>query len=232
MSKVIKNFDASTQKQASRAFDMAEVGEEAQQIIASAEETAAQLIHEAETEAEVLRKQASEKGIEEGKAAVKGRLEQQLAEEIRNARSRDVANLVRTLQTVLAEINEYRDRLVRESKEQLIELAINVARSVIKREVQCAGDVAQLNLDEAIRLSVRRSKLLVRISEMDMKTLEDTLGEQPLPQEGESGIEIVASPEILPGGCLVESASGSVDARIETQLREIEKTLLGTDDNV
>ena len=227
MSKVIKNFDGSTQADGSRVFDMTEVGEEAREIVASAEDKARRIIEDAGTEAESLREQARTEGLEQGKAAARGRLEEQLGEEIRKARSRDVANLVKTLQTQIAEVNEWRDTLARDAKEQLIELAVGIARSVIKREVTCSEDIARLNIDEAIRLSARRSRLLIRVSEMDMKTLETMLDGKQMAQHPDSAIELLPSSEILPGGCLIESANGSVDARIETQLQEIEKTLVG-----
>ena len=231
MSKVIKNFDSSAHSEASRAFDMAEVGDEAAEIIATAEEIAARILEDAKAEAEAMLKRARLEGLDQGKAAVRGRVEQQLEEEIRKARSREVANLVKTLQTLISEVNDWRDTLARDSKEQLISLAINIARSVVKREVKCSRDVARLNVEEAIRLSARRSKLLIRVSEMDMTMLETLLGEGPFVRDSDSAVALVPSSEILPGGCLIESPSGSVDARVETQLREIEKVLLEGPDN-
>lgn len=227
MSKVIKNFDASTDADGSRVFDMAEVGEEAREIIATAEEKAGRIIEEAKARAEKLKEQARAEGLEAGKAAVQGRLEEQIREEIRKARSRDVANLVKSLQTQILGVNEWRETLVRDAREQLIGLAVEIARRVIKREVTCSDEIARLNIEEAIRLSARRSRLLIRVSEMDMSTLETMLDEQPMSQDADSAIELIPSTEILPGGCLIESACGSVDARIETQLREIEKVLVG-----
>jgi len=229
LSKVIKNFDGSTHAGATRAFEIDEVGDEARETVASAHEQAEHLLAEARAEAERLRREAREKGTEEGKARVRGALETQIAEEIRKSRSRDVEHLVRSLTAMIREVNDYRGRLVLDSKEQLIALALSIARSVIKREVKHSDDVARLNLEEAIRLSAKRTRLLVRVSEMDMKMLEDLVGEGRLATEPDSAVEFVPSAEIMPGGCLVESASGAVDARIETQLAEIEKVLIGED---
>ena len=65
-----------------------------------------------------------------------------------------------------------------------------------------------------------------------MKTLEGVVDAKPLSSDETSAVEFVPSAEIMPGGCLIESASGSVDARIETQLREIERTLVGEEAGV
>jgi flagellar assembly protein FliH len=225
LSKVIKGTEASD----ARAFEAIEVGEEAHEIVAEAKTRAAAILEEARAEGETLRAKAREEGFAEGKAAVDDRLEKQIAEEMRKARSGDVADLVKALNAMIREVNDYRGRLMLDSKQQLISLAIHIAETVIKREVASADDVAKLNLEEAIRLSAKRSRLLVRVSETDMKMLEDLLGDAPLVREEASAVELVPSAEILPGGCLVESAQGAVDARIDTQLREIEKVLLGED---
>jgi flagellar assembly protein FliH len=230
LSKVIKNFDASTQASGTKALCLAEVGDEARQIMTTAQEKARQILYDAAVEADRLRRAAEEKGFAEGKAAVTAKIEAQVTEEIRQAHAREVAELVKTLQTVIRDVDQRRDRLVRESKEQLVMLAVNIARAVVKREVACSGEVAKLNLEAAVALSARRSKLVVRVSESDVETLRALLGENApgsLMAGTDSAIELRPSSEIMPGGCLIESAAGSVDARIETQLREIEKVLLG-----
>lgn|GEM_PF-4751787 len=231
MSRIIKNFEGSRQSRESRTFDMAELGEAAREIVASAKEAAELIVAEARVEAERLKAEAYAVGLEKGKSAVRGELEHELAQEIRKAASRETAGLAATLGTVIAAVHESREALVRDSKEQLIALAIDIARSVVKREVRCASDVAKLNLEEAIRLSARRSKLLIHVNEMDMNMLETVLDGQPLLEEHQSTVEFVPSNQVRQGGCFVETASGSVDGRIETQLDEIEKVLLGEDRN-
>jgi flagellar motor switch protein FliG len=231
LSRIIKNFEGSRQSRESRTFDMAELGEAAREIVASAKEAAELIVAEARVEAERLKAEAYAVGLEKGKSAVRGELEHELAQEIRKAASRETAGLAATLGTVIAAVHESREALVRDSKEQLIALAIDIARSVVKREVRCASDVAKLNLEEAIRLSARRSKLLIHVNEMDMNMLETVLDGQPLLEEHQSTVEFVPSNQVRQGGCFVETASGSVDGRIETQLDEIEKVLLGEDRN-
>ncbi len=225
MSNVVKHYE--TPSTPARAFDMAEVGEEAQAVLANAEESARRIVAEAQAEAESRRAEAWEAGFAEGKAALVGRLEQQIAEDLQRRRGAEVANLVQALRSAVDEISRRRDQIARESKDQLIALAVDVARIIVKREVALSPEIARLNLEEAIRLSARRARLIARVSETDMKTLEVLLGEAPLAAAGDSPVEIVPSQDVPPGGCVVESASGAVDARVETQLREIEKTLLG-----
>jgi flagellar assembly protein FliH len=232
LSKVIKNFDDSVQAEACRAFDMAEVGGEALRIIRTAEQEAELILSDARTEAEAIKRRAHADGLKEALEAAKTRLEKQLAEEIKSRRAKEVDELVRVLGDAITEVNARRDGMERDARRDLVGLAIAVAAAVVKREVQCSDEVARLNLEEAIRLSARRSKILVRLSEQDVQIADAMLAEQQLLQTSpESAVEIIASSEIEPGGCVIESATGLIDARIETQLQEIETLLLGSEPN-
>ena len=206
---------------------MMEVGEDARAAIASAEDAARSILAEAEANAETIRRDAWDAGFAEGKAALVARLEQQVAADVRRIREAEVASLVQALRAAVDEVVRRRDRLERDAKDQIVALAVNIARVVVKREIALTPEIAKLNLEEAIRLSARRAKLIVRVSETDMKTLGGILGPSALAADADAPVEMVPSNDIQPGGCLIESASGAVDARVETQLREIEKLLLG-----
>nr|MDQ3806425.1 FliH/SctL family protein [Acidobacteriota bacterium] len=39
-------------------------------------------------------------------------------------------------------------------------------------------------------------------------------------------LDLVADPRVGPGGCVIESESGTVDAQLQTQLRVLERALL------
>jgi flagellar assembly protein FliH len=232
LSKVIKQFDPASHGPGARPFDMAEIGQEGRRIISTAQETARQILVNAAKEVEERKKEAYRKGLAEALAEARDRHERAIAEEVRRERFSEVDALVKALRDVIAQIDGERDRLVRDSKSQLVTLAVRIAEAVIKREVRGSDDVARLNLEKAIQLSARHSSLTVRVSESDMTTLNRVLGDNPAFNSGDSSVELVPSAEIMPGGCLVQSTSGEVDARIETQLREIEKTLIGEEEHV
>ncbi len=227
MSNIVKHHERTSAS--ARAFDMAELGAECASAESPAPEDSAQrILSDAERQAEDCRRDGWEAGFAEGKAALVAKLEREIAEDLRRVRTAEVAALVQALRTAVDEVTRARDRVVRDAKDQLVTLAVNIARVIIKREVAVTPEIAKLNVEEAVRLSARRTKLIVRVSETDMESLHALLGDAPLAAE-DAPVEIVPSSEVGPGGCVVESASGAVDARVETQLREIERTLLGSD---
>ncbi len=226
MSNVVKHHETSRHV-GTRAFDMTEMGEEAQAVLADAEAQARRIIESAEATVETRRQDAWEAGFAEGKAALVERLEREIAEDLRRVRSAEIDSALASLGAASEELSRRRETVAREAKDRLIALAVAIARVIVKREISVSGDIARLNVDEAIRLSARGGKLVVRVSEADVQTLHSALGYETLVGGEGSVVEIVPSADVTPGGCFVESAAGSVDARVETQLREIEKTLLG-----
>jgi flagellar biosynthesis/type III secretory pathway protein FliH len=73
-----------------------------------------------------------------------------------------------------------------------------------------------------------RKALRARLNPDDLRTIESSRDQlrkigEPLPEE----LVLCADPGIARGGCVLESAAGQVDARMETQLELIEQALRG-----
>jgi type III secretion protein L len=67
--------------------------------------------------------------------------------------------------------------------------------------------------------------LTVRVSNADLSRLEEM--RESINALGRAQyIDFVADQAIVKGGCIIESASGTIDARLETQLRILENALL------
>jgi flagellar assembly protein FliH len=76
---------------------------------------------------------------------------------------------------------------------------------------------------EAISGVRERERLVVRVSPRDHKLF---AGENIAPKNGDAGsIELVADERVELGGCLIETSSGTLDGRLETQLQRLCDTL-------
>lgn len=77
----------------------------------------------------------------------------------------------------------------------------------------------------ALRQARQQEMMTVRVNAADLPLVEkmreriDAFGRARY-------LDFVADQTIKEGGCLIESASGTIDARLETQLRVFEKALL------
>ncbi len=105
--------------------------------------------------------------------------------------------------------------------------ALAVAERIIRRDVTLADDIVITQIKEAIQriVGVESIKLRVHPSDEEVVRAHRTVFLSSLDNLRDVVIETDEGMER--GGCIIESASGNVDARISTQLRQIEASLFG-----
>jgi len=95
---------------------------------------------------------------------------------------------------------------------QILELSCDLARQVIRQELKVNTRHLRGVIGEALEQLVEDGlPATVRMNPEDLAVMKDAL----LDTLGEAAPELVADPGITPGGCLVQSPSGAVDATIE-----------------
>ena len=67
--------------------------------------------------------------------------------------------------------------------------------------------------------------MLVKVAPEDFELL-NARRRELLEGGNASGVELVADEQVKLGGCVLEGASGNLDARLETQLQRLRDTLL------
>lgn len=151
--------------------------------------------------------EAYQRGLKEGEAA--GR--EQAAVQVRPMLER----LARTID----EIAGAKPRLRHEAEEDVVKLALAIARRVLYRELT-ADPAALLGLVRAAldKLDSRGIQRL-RVNPQDAPILEQHFRNMGLPYK----IDVLADPSLERGAAVFETSQGSLDASVETQLNEIER---------
>jgi len=139
----------------------------------------------------------------------------------------EVAPAIRALGEVAAKLAEESDRLLREANDGLLHLAVEVAKKLVKREIQTTDDVAVRNVQQAIALIFRRGSLVIHVNPEDAPLVEKALAAEPRWAEGFDSIAVRPAADMDRGGCRLLSGAGVCDMTIETQLGLIEEALLG-----
>ncbi|MBX6771323.1 MAG: hypothetical protein IRY83_06330 [Chloroflexi bacterium] len=165
----------------------------------------------------VLIEQARARAEADGYAAGYARGRQAAEAELR-------AQIERLRQLAANAVHDVRSALL-QLEPQVIELALTVAGRVIERELadhpEIVADVVRAALTAAGTLPVVR----VRINPADRPFVEpiwDTI----CPPAGDPPIELVSDPEVQAGGCVIDTASGFVDAQPRTRLDELRMQVL------
>jgi flagellar assembly protein FliH len=137
------------------------------------------------------------------------------------AASRGEAMLRRLTQT-LEEIAEMRAQIVRETEQQLVRLAIAIARRIVQREMTMDPDLLRAIARVAMDRLGETTGITVRLNPDDHAAI--AAGRDP--QWGGGHVTVVADARLPRGGCRLESEIGTVDASVDAQLQEITKSLL------
>ena len=82
----------------------------------------------------------------------------------------------------------------------------------------------------AIRRASDRSALVARVSPQDLAACRAAAPQIMEQMGGISRLEVVDDPRVSPGSCLLETATGDVDATVESQLGRILEALAAPPD--
>jgi flagellar assembly protein FliH len=143
------------------------------------------------------------------------------------ARKQAMAELQAALERLARSVDEIaglRSRLRREAEADLVQLAIAIARRVIRRELAVDPDALHgLVLGALERLQTQEINR-VRVHSAHAGIVAALLRDRA----GGSEIEVVPDPSAEPGAAFFETDRGTLDASVESQLSEIERGLADT----
>lgn len=152
---------------------------------------------------------AYESGLREGETAGKREIEC----EVREA--------VERLSATIAEVAATRDEVIRRAEADIVKLSMEIARRILHRELSV--DTSALEALIRAALEKLRSQEVYRVR---VHPDQEQLVRACLQQIGrDAEIEVVSETSQARGGAVFEISRGSLDASVETQLREIERGL-------
>lgn len=178
---------------------------------------------EARFQAEVARLK-EEADQRETAAFAKGREEgyQQGLGEGKQAVAASVAQIVEFLESIRKETRSYFHHVER----RLVGFSMSIARKVVGDTAEQHREVAVKLASEAIQQSIERTKVILWVNAADAQRLQESRADLLALSEGIKDIDIQISQRVSPGGVILESAGGSIDATIETILDEVHLALM------
>lgn len=178
---------------------------------------AAQLVAAANQQAEQLRRQAQQEGR---KLAVQ-QAEKEVTERIRQ----QLAGVLPALEQAVGQLQQARQDWIKQWEQNAVHLATAIAARIVRREL---AQTPQITLDlirEALELASGSDHVQLRLNPDDHKSLGKGVEELAARLAKLAPADVVADPEVTPGGCIVTTEFGEIDQRIESQLARIEQEL-------
>ena len=192
----------------------ADAENEAAQIVEKAKAEAAQIVAEAQAQHDKLVAEARQDGFEQGSSEgyEKGKAE--------------VERLIERMHKVLEAVMQRREEILQDTESQIVELVILMARKVIKILSENQKNVIMANTVAALRKVKTRGNVTLRVNIEDVKLTTAHADEFIQHVENVQGITVQEDSAVEKGGCIVETDFGAIDARISSQLTELENKIL------
>ncbi|MFY9227590.1 MAG: FliH/SctL family protein [Blastocatellia bacterium] len=191
-------------------FDLEEVEKQAKEIIEKAKLESEQIINQAQKQAKEIEKTTREQALNQ--ARIEANVELTQAMEILN----------KDINKSLEELSFLGQQIAAHMEEDLLKLSIEIAKKVVHREITTDREVIISLVQVALARLHNRTVAYIRLNPMDYQYL---VSNSERIATGKT-IELSSDPTITRGGCIIETEFGNVDARIEQQFVEIERSLL------
>lgn len=225
----------------------AELNAQAEEIINNAKEQAFAIVKEKNDEAQVIRMNAEddarnilEKANEEARKIEDGiaEKEKKIISEAREIGYKDgwdegiakangeVERLTERMHDMINGIINKRTSIFIEAEQQIISLVLSIARKVIKVLSENQKNVVINNVIHSLKKLSTRKNIAIRVNLADLE-LTTQYKEKFINIAETDNIKILEDTTVDRGGCIIETDFGTLDARISSQLHEIEDKIQG-----
>jgi len=119
-----------------------------------------------------------------------------------------------------------RAEILAETETQVVELVLLVAKKVVKVISENQKSVVVQNIAQALRKLKTKSEVIVRVNLADLQLSTEHIKDFVQMTENAKRITVVEDSTVDRGGCVIETDFGEIDARISSQLHELEERIL------
>lgn len=191
-----------------------EAEEEAKKVVVEAEKRVGELEASAAARLEAAEREAAKKGREDGR-------EEGYKEGVAEAE-----RLVGRLHVILDRAMDKRAEILAETEAQVVELVLLIAKKVVKVISENQKSVVVQNISQALRKLKTKSDVIIRVNLADLQLATEHVKDFVQMTENAKKMQIVEDSTVDRGGCVIETDFGEIDARIASQLNELEERIL------
>ena len=134
--------------------------------------------------------------------------------------------MLRRLTETLEELTTLRTQMIHQTEQQMVQLALAMARRIVHREVSIDQDLLIAMARVALQRLGESATVTVRLHPEEYAA---TAGQQEAQFTG-TNVTVVADARVARGGCRIESDFGAMDVGVEAQIQEVARALLGDRD--
>ena len=159
-----------------------------------------------------------QRGVEAGNAEAEARFKTEYDKLIAAERAR--------VDGLMASIGHEFSQLHARWEQRVLKFALAVAKAIVKREVSIDHEIVLAQVRESLRHLIGVEKVKLRVNPKDEELLRQHRSAISSAADSLREMVIEADEKIEAGGCILESDLGNVDARLSTQIDQLEAMVL------
>jgi flagellar assembly protein FliH len=136
---------------------------------------------------------------------------------------KNLKSILDTLGQVVRQLDEIKNEIYRYSEKEVVSLAMGIATKIVRHEATINKNVILNVLKQALKKTVDYDKIKIRVNPSDLQFLKTQHHQFSHLIDNMESIVFEEDETILTGGCLIETNSGDIDARIDKQLEAVEE---------
>jgi flagellar assembly protein FliH len=110
----------------------------------------------------------------------------------------------------------------------VLKLSVEIARKIVRREIEKDDEFIIDAVKAGLHQLSSRQDLKIRVNSADSEMVKEHRDDLTASFDGMPPVEVIEDRRVPQGGWIVESTSGRLDGRVDTQLNEIERSLTET----
>lgn len=216
---IVKNAETAAFSQVKHQADQAAVvkaqaQKEAEEIIGKAKLEAQSIIDNAKVQERDMLRKAENDGFRSGH------------EEGYREGNQEAQRLVERIHKMIEAVQAKRQEILDGTEQQIVNLVILMAHKVVKIMSENQKSVIMSNVVQALKKVKGSGDVTLRVNLSDVKLTTEHINDFIHQVENIKNIFIVEDSSVDKGGCIVETDFGAIDARISSQLSELETQIL------
>lgn len=216
---IVKNAETAAFSQVKHQADQAAVvkaqaQKEAEEIIGKAKLEAQSIIDNAKVQERDMLRKAENDGFRSGH------------EEGYREGNQEAQRLVERIHKMIEAVQAKRQEILDGTEQQIVNLVILMAHKVVKIMSENQKSVIMSNVVQALKKVKGSGDVTLRVNLSDVKLTTEHINDFIHQVENIKNIFVVEDSSVDKGGCIVETDFGAIDARISSQLSELETQIL------
>jgi len=143
----------------------------------------------------------------------------------------DARKVLRQFEGAINDVVNQRESLLSETKQKILELTIQIAQKTTFDAINVDREATVTMIERVIGQLADRSRLKIRVNPDFLPIVEQQIDRLLGSSTSIKELTFEGDPRVRSGGCFIETPTGDIDARLESQFDVIRETMFSGEDD-